>query len=120
MKLRNQPISAFIMTIAHALQAETYPKMSGDPVKAAIVAVMTASKKAIEGTKHLHRRTSYMADEIKAGDIVQLKSGGPEMTVEKLEPWNGVQTAWCQWFDKGQGLPQASRFPLTSLRVIEQ
>jgi uncharacterized protein YodC (DUF2158 family) len=61
-----------------------------------------------------------MAEEIKAGDVVQLKSGGPEMTVEKLEPWNGVQTAWCQWFDKGQGLPQASRFPLTSLRVVEQ
>ena len=47
MKLRNQPISAFIMTIVHALRAGIYPKMSGDPVKAAIVAVMTASKKAI-------------------------------------------------------------------------
>ncbi|WP_326525899.1 YodC family protein [Sphingomonas sp.] len=33
--------------------------------------------------------------EIVAGDIVQLKSGGPYMTVEWIE--DGV--AFCSWFD---------------------
>lgn len=40
-----------------------------------------------------------MAEQIKKGDVVQLKSGGPKMTVEKIEPWNGEQRAWCLWFD---------------------
>jgi len=33
----------------------------------------------------------------KAGDVVQLKSGGLPMTVE-VENTNGIVT--CQWFDK--------------------
>jgi uncharacterized protein YodC (DUF2158 family) len=32
---------------------------------------------------------------MKPGDVVQLKSGGPPMTVESVEP-NGVI---CSWFD---------------------
>ena len=40
--------------------------------------------------------------EIKAGDVVQLKSGGPPMTVESIgnyELMEGPQ-ANCQWFDR--------------------
>jgi uncharacterized protein YodC (DUF2158 family) len=37
-----------------------------------------------------------MADEIKPGEIVQLKSGGPKMTVSRLED-NGTN-AVCGWF----------------------
>jgi uncharacterized protein YodC (DUF2158 family) len=59
-----------------------------------------------------------MPDEIKAGDVVQLKSGGPTMTVEKVERWNDVLTAWCQWFDGKQ--PTANRFPLTSLKHAKE
>lgn len=36
-------------------------------------------------------------DKIKAGDSVQLKSGGPTMTVARLEN-NGLD-AVCGWFD---------------------
>jgi len=33
------------------------------------------------------------------GDIVQLKSGGPKMTVKWCEDQHGEMTALCQWFD---------------------
>ena len=40
--------------------------------------------------------------EIRSGDVVQLKSGGPKMTVEKvgLLPHftDDVQRAYCRWF----------------------
>jgi uncharacterized protein YodC (DUF2158 family) len=55
--------------------------------------------------------------EIKNGDMVQLKSGGPKMTVERVEPWNDTMTAWCQWFDGPK--PMANRFPLTSLKLVD-
>lgn len=35
-----------------------------------------------------------------AGDVVQLKSGGPIMTIRWCQERNGVMTAWCDWFDK--------------------
>ena len=35
-------------------------------------------------------------DEIKIGDLVHLKSGGPRMTVKAVDPKNGKVT--CQWF----------------------
>jgi uncharacterized protein YodC (DUF2158 family) len=39
-----------------------------------------------------------MADEFKVGDIVQLKSGGPEMTVTVVGDHYGTPTVWCVWF----------------------
>jgi uncharacterized protein YodC (DUF2158 family) len=39
--------------------------------------------------------------EVKAGDVVQLKSGSPPMTVVDTWPHtNGYQVAVCMWFDK--------------------
>lgn len=38
-----------------------------------------------------------MAKRFKTGDIVQLKSGGPKMTVENYEALNGRMVE-CQWF----------------------
>ncbi len=57
--------------------------------------------------------------EIKAGDIVQLKSGGPKMTVSTVSTPMGGTTlhAWCDWFE-GTKKVQGS-FPLTSLRIVE-
>ena len=34
--------------------------------------------------------------EFKIGDAVELKTGGPKMTVERLDSNNSV---YCQWFD---------------------
>ena len=49
---------------------------------------------------------------LKVGDIVQLKSGGPKMTVQSgTEEEEGH--VWCQWF-AGSKLEQG-RFPVESL-----
>jgi uncharacterized protein YodC (DUF2158 family) len=37
-----------------------------------------------------------MNDQFKAGDLVQLKSGGPQMTVKYFEP--SMDSYECQWF----------------------
>ncbi len=58
-----------------------------------------------------------MNGEFKAGDTVALKSGGPTMTIQKLEPHSGEMTAWCQWFDGTK--PMSNRFSLTSLKHVE-
>jgi uncharacterized protein YodC (DUF2158 family) len=54
-----------------------------------------------------------MAGDYKVGDIVRLKSGGPKMTINKLEDWQGTQQANCEWFDGTK--PMQNMFPLTSL-----
>jgi uncharacterized protein YodC (DUF2158 family) len=41
-----------------------------------------------------------MAEEtFTAGDVVQLKSGGPIMTVRWCEDQYGTLTAFCDWFE---------------------
>jgi uncharacterized protein YodC (DUF2158 family) len=56
--------------------------------------------------------------EIKAGDIVQLKSGGPRMTVSSIgEDMGGTPTAYCAWFDGPK--KQQAAFPLLSLKVLD-
>jgi uncharacterized protein YodC (DUF2158 family) len=50
------------------------------------------------------------------GDIVKLKSGGPEMTVES-PPHPPVETCRCQWF-AGKKLESGS-FPPESLQLVK-
>jgi uncharacterized protein YodC (DUF2158 family) len=40
--------------------------------------------------------------EFKEGDLVQLRSGGPVMTVEQVgdRAMTGEATVWCVWFEK--------------------
>jgi uncharacterized protein YodC (DUF2158 family) len=52
-----------------------------------------------------------MAEQFKAGDTVRLKSGGPLMTVNRVEPEGRTM---CEWFDD-KGTPQFRTFPSTSL-----
>lgn len=40
--------------------------------------------------------------EFKPGDEVQLKSGGPSMTVEGYGTFQGKQKVRCKWFDGKQ------------------
>jgi uncharacterized protein YodC (DUF2158 family) len=47
-------------------------------------------------------RRNKMADEFKPGDVVELKSGGPRMTVIRIGPVTMGGTkheVWCEWFD---------------------
>lgn len=59
-----------------------------------------------------------MAKEVKfsVGDIVKLKSGGPEMTVQTLPDPPGKYYR-CQWF-AGKKL-EAGNFPADSLEMVK-
>jgi uncharacterized protein YodC (DUF2158 family) len=58
-------------------------------------------------------------NEIKPGNVVQLKSGGPKMTVSAVyRNADGVPSAYCAWFD-GEKAQQQS-FPITSLKLTEE
>ena len=54
-----------------------------------------------------------MSGTIKPGDVVQLKSGGPKMTVARLETTDVGVSAVCGWFD-GKSNKVAS-FPIVML-----
>ena len=51
----------------------------------------------------------------KAGDVVCLKSGGPDMTVESIETIGGTNSVRCVWFVE-QTLYRAE-FPLSALSM---
>jgi len=40
-----------------------------------------------------------MANGIQVGDVVQLNSGGPLMTVKRIGRVAKKPAAWCAWFD---------------------
>ena len=54
-----------------------------------------------------------MADQIKVGDVVQLKSGGPLMTVEIVD----ADRAFCTWFTNNE--KRREPFQLAALQVAE-
>jgi uncharacterized protein YodC (DUF2158 family) len=62
-----------------------------------------------------------MTSEIKLGSIVQLKSGGPMMTVHWVQDDAGTVSAYCEWFidDKAPWKKEGAVFPTTSLRLLE-
>jgi uncharacterized protein YodC (DUF2158 family) len=49
-----------------------------------------------------------MADQFKVGDVVQLKSGGPRMTVSEVgnEAFTNQFKIWCVWFTKAKDGPK--------------
>jgi uncharacterized protein YodC (DUF2158 family) len=53
-------------------------------------------------------------DEFKPGDVVQLQSGGPRMTVSAVyRNSDGIISAYCAWFDGDKA--QQKTFPITLL-----
>jgi len=57
-----------------------------------------------------------MSTSFKVGDIVQLKSGGPEMTVQTV-PTTHSHYYNCQWF-AGKKL-ESGHFPADSLQPVK-
>ena len=58
-----------------------------------------------------------MADEFKVGDRVQLKSGGPTMTVRFAGDEYGTKVVYCAWFDGNE--EQKGKFPPGTLKIVE-
>jgi len=58
-----------------------------------------------------------MNDGINTGDVVVLKSGGPKMTVARLEPISGVPYAICDWFNGDK--TERNSFPIASLKKLD-
>ena len=54
--------------------------------------------------------------QVKAGDVVQLKSGGPEMTVNFVENDGGTEVAACTWFVNSKR--ENGRFAVATLKLV--
>lgn len=54
--------------------------------------------------------------EIKVGEVVWLKSGGPAMTVESLGTYSGGEGAVCTWFEEGR---KSAVFMIASLTLTK-
>jgi uncharacterized protein YodC (DUF2158 family) len=61
--------------------------------------------------------------EVKVGDVVQLRSGGPLMTVSQVGKvhMSEINSVWVDWFvqDKTPWKQDSGVFPVTSVKVIE-
>ena len=60
--------------------------------------------------------------DFQVGDIVQLKSGGPKMTVEHPESAaavGGEQEIRCRWFANDNDMPRSDRFPAGTLVKVQ-
>ena len=55
-----------------------------------------------------------MTEQFEIGDVVALKSGGPDMTVNFVEESNGILRIWCIWFFNGE--PKNDSFPAQTLQ----
>jgi uncharacterized protein YodC (DUF2158 family) len=53
--------------------------------------------------------------QFRVGDVVELKSGGPEMTVSFILPTGKV---FCVWFDRSEKMEET--FPPEALQLAER
>jgi len=58
---------------------------------------------------------SASSQELKIGDVVKLKSGGPKMTVKYIEKDGQI---YCQWFAGEYDKVHYDSFPSGSLQLI--
>ena len=54
-------------------------------------------------------------DQLRVGDVVKLKSGGPKMTVTQVITQKGQPTCVCQWFAEGSNENKAAASPVEAL-----
>lgn len=58
-----------------------------------------------------------MAKDFQVGETVQLKSGGPRMTVQNVAGFHETLSIHCQWF--AGDLLQGGAFPRESLKRLD-
>jgi uncharacterized protein YodC (DUF2158 family) len=61
-----------------------------------------------------------MSDQFQVGDIVQLRSGGPEMTVDHIGKVGGTKKARCIWFAKTYQDRKEGLFALPTLKKVNR
>lgn len=61
---------------------------------------------------------SYAHVRFEPGQVLQLRSGGPLMTVLSTERNNGVSHVSCIWLEKGSRNPLVASFPSETLTVV--
>ena len=69
----------------------------------------------MDASSPLASRTAYnccMTDQLKVGDVVQLKSGGPVMTIQSITD----SFAFCVWFEEKKIKRESGSFELKSLQ----
>ena len=60
-----------------------------------------------------------MSDQaIKIGDVVQLKSGGPKMTVVYVDNLEGTDRCFCVWIDDS-GKEQRKNYPFAACQIVD-
>lgn len=59
----------------------------------------------------------YIVEEIKEGDIVQLKSGSVDMTVSSVSDYMGTTSAWLVWED-AKGVHQEKTYAVAALKKV--
>jgi uncharacterized protein YodC (DUF2158 family) len=69
--------------------------------------------------KKTDQKNDEKTDEFKVGDIVQLKSGGPKMTVGERPLGHSARGVYCQWF-AGSKLESGYFSPATLARPTEK
>jgi uncharacterized protein YodC (DUF2158 family) len=61
-----------------------------------------------------------MSDQFQVGDVVRLKSGGPEMTIDHIGKFGGTKKASCIWFDKKFLDRKVGLFALPTLKRLNR
>lgn len=56
------------------------------------------------------------SNDLQVGDIVELRSGGPAMTVEIVSEQQGIGCVWFLAESLGHGAPQRASFPANALK----
>lgn len=58
-----------------------------------------------------------MANNLKVGDVVQLKHGGPIMTVTEVATSNGKLMVWTVWFDGAKEV--TGHYPVDAVEIFD-
>lgn len=90
----------------------TKPKLEEGQSDSPSLPSFTAPQELYESHNHI-----YTMD-IKIGDVVQLKSGGPKMTVSNIGEYHARQMVLCTWFDKKEE-HQEKLFEPSQLKILE-
>jgi uncharacterized protein YodC (DUF2158 family) len=81
---------------------------------------ITATQSARIASNRYHRalfsENTHMSHVFNVGDTVQLKSGGPRMTVTGIGDHHGVMSVWCDWFIASK--KETDVFPIDALKAV--